>query len=190
MKQVGIKEVLMQSKEFRNAYMELKGKLHEGAFWFMDSLEIYPETIPVFCKPEYRVKYGDFWLVFAKLLYPEKFPGIDEYGCVVVDEVLADDMSITIRKLFETVEKVSIEYYKAYTCENCGCRHYEYERNFKGDIEIFYKLVMENKENGIYNFDFDTVLERVFVSRGVGEGVVYDDTEEPEVHGLCEECEY
>lgn len=87
MKQVDMKTALMQSKEFRNAYMELKELLREGQYWFVDSLEFYIDIVPVIFHPEYKVKYGEVWLMFAEIKFPESFPSAETYGFVVVDEV-------------------------------------------------------------------------------------------------------
>lgn len=87
MKQVDVKTALMQSEEFNKAYMALKELVREGALWFIDSLEFYPDLVPVIYHPEYKVKYGEVWLMFAEIKYPENFPNAGTYGFVIVDEV-------------------------------------------------------------------------------------------------------
>ncbi len=86
MKQVDTKTALMQGEEFRKAYMELKDQLQKGEFWFVDSLEFYIDLVPVIFHPEYKVKYGDLWLIFAEIEFPESFPNANPYGCVIVEE--------------------------------------------------------------------------------------------------------
>lgn len=87
MKQVDMKEALLQSEEFRNAYTELKKRVQEeGHYWFIDSLDVYPDIVPVIFHEEHKVKYGDLWLVFAEIKHPDVFPNASQYGCVVADE--------------------------------------------------------------------------------------------------------
>ncbi len=88
MKQTDMKTALMQGAEFRKAYTALKELVREGNYWYIDSLECYPETVPVKLHEECKVKYGELWLVFAEILYPENFPNADSYGFVVAQEVL------------------------------------------------------------------------------------------------------
>ena len=91
MKQVDMKDALMQSEEFRNAYMELKELLGEGEYWFVDKLEFYPDIVPVIFHPEYTVRYGELWLMFAEIKFPESFPSAKTYGFVIVDMMEEDE---------------------------------------------------------------------------------------------------
>lgn len=85
MVQVDMKTALMQSEEFRKAYQELKELVREGQYWYIDSLECYPDIVPVILHEEYKVKYGELWLMFAEIKYPESFPNANTYGFVVVE---------------------------------------------------------------------------------------------------------
>lgn len=87
MKQTDMKTALMQSEEFRKAYTELKEMVREGKYWYIDSLECYPDIVPVILHEEYKVKYGELWLVFAEIMFPENFPSADSHGFVVAQEV-------------------------------------------------------------------------------------------------------
>lgn len=85
MKQVDVKEALMQSAEFNQAYMELKELIRNDKYWFLDSLEYYPDIVPVNLFPEYKVKYGNLWMVYAEIMFPENYPRAKPYGFVFVE---------------------------------------------------------------------------------------------------------
>lgn len=87
MQQVDTKTALMQCEEFRKAYTKLKELVREGEYWFIDSLEYYIDIVSVIFHPEYRVKYGELWLVFAEIKYPDSFHNAERYGFTIVDEV-------------------------------------------------------------------------------------------------------
>ena len=81
MKQVDMKSALMQNVEFKKAYMNLKEMLNDEEYWFIDSLNYFNDTVSVIIHPEYKARYGDFWLMFAETSEDENM-----YGFLIVEE--------------------------------------------------------------------------------------------------------
>ena len=92
-KQVDEKTALMQSKKFKDAYNELEKMIREGEYSYIfvgakqkeSGLDYYLDSMLVKFHPEYKVKYGDLWLMFAELENSNDYLRANNYGFVIVE---------------------------------------------------------------------------------------------------------
>lgn len=79
------KEVLLYCKDFNRAYRDLKQKVQDTDFWYVDSLEYFAPDIPVKAYRDICANYGTLLLVFAELQEPTAYPDFGVYGFIVTE---------------------------------------------------------------------------------------------------------